>query len=266
MASQKQEKPSSSGIFESVDDDGDADAELEDDVNDEAKSKAKAKASCRAKAKAASPGTPGFAGECGSSESRAGFHDYLAPFLAQFPASKPLSRKQALQVKEECLRALKERLLERANIIQAHLDSENELLRQRQSAHDRTVAALSAATQSGGQHSVTNVASLATENEEFSKFFEETMFRISILQARLGRVRLLHVLDEQNLTMVAMSFQCSTKSFRCKSTHNWTPSYGQTPGCGLLTRIEWQRRAQKRRPHRFNKCDNKNTTPVCAVV
>ena len=127
-------------------------------------------------------------GAVGSTDGQVNFHDYLAPFLAQFPAGKPLSRKQAMQVKEECLKALKERLLERANIIQAHLDTENELLRQRQALHERAVAALSAATQSGAPNGAANIASLTAENEEYSKFYEESMFRISILQARLARV------------------------------------------------------------------------------
>jgi hypothetical protein len=98
--------------------------------------------------------------------------DYLAPFLAQYPPGKPLSRKQAQQIKEDCLKALKERLLERANIIQAHLDTENEKLKQRQAIYSRQ----------GGA-----AANNAEADEEFSRFYEEATFRISILQARLAR-------------------------------------------------------------------------------
>jgi hypothetical protein len=61
--------------------------------------------------------------------------DYLSPFLAQYPShtTKPLTRRQAQQAKDECLATLKERLLERANIIQQHLDEETSKLHQRQS-------------------------------------------------------------------------------------------------------------------------------------
>ena len=50
--------------------------------------------------------------------------DYLSPFLAQYGnSSKVLTKRQAMTAKDECLATLKERLLERANIIQKHLDS-----------------------------------------------------------------------------------------------------------------------------------------------
>lgn len=97
--------------------------------------------------------------------------DYLSPFLAQYPPGKALTRKQALQAKEECLKSLKERLLERANIIQAHLDGENEKLKQRQAVYNRSAG----------------TGDMTEADEEFAKFYEETMFRISILQARLAR-------------------------------------------------------------------------------
>jgi dynein regulatory complex subunit 7 len=98
--------------------------------------------------------------------------DYLSPFLAQFPTGKLLTRKQALLAREDCLNSLKERLLERANIIQNHLESENELLKQKQAMHNRAAGAGDADKQT---------------DEEFAQFYEETMFRISILQARLAR-------------------------------------------------------------------------------
>ena len=63
--------------------------------------------------------------------------DYLSAFLAQFPPGKRLTKRQALQAKDECLSTLKERLLERANIIQAHLDEENQALHQRRALFKR---------------------------------------------------------------------------------------------------------------------------------
>lgn len=96
--------------------------------------------------------------------------DYLSPFLAQYPPNKPLTRRQAMTAKDECLATLKERLLERANIIQKHLDAENSKLQQRRQTYKR---------QAGAQG--------APEDEEFTKFYEEAAFRIDILKARLQR-------------------------------------------------------------------------------
>jgi hypothetical protein len=96
--------------------------------------------------------------------------DYLTPFLSNYPANRPLTRRQALMVKEECLSSLKERLLERANIIQQHLDEEQSRLHARQAMFKR---------QAG-------TGSLEA-SEEFNQFSEECLFRIDILNARRAR-------------------------------------------------------------------------------
>ena len=44
--------------------------------------------------------------------------DYLSPFLPKISGTRGLSRDEALRVREECLKALRGRLIERANIIQ----------------------------------------------------------------------------------------------------------------------------------------------------
>lgn len=48
--------------------------------------------------------------------------DYLAPFLAQIGAPNQLSRAEAYKLKEECLQDLKQRLIDRANLIQARFE------------------------------------------------------------------------------------------------------------------------------------------------
>ena len=50
--------------------------------------------------------------------------DYLAPFLARIgnPAPEDLSRNDALKVKEECLNDLKQRLIDKANLIQGRFE------------------------------------------------------------------------------------------------------------------------------------------------
>ncbi|KAJ0405407.1 hypothetical protein ATCC90586_009446 [Pythium insidiosum] len=96
--------------------------------------------------------------------------DYLSPFLqAVHYTGGDLSKDDAHTVREMCLRNLKERLLERANIIQGRLDKENALLAKRQAAFQRSQREHDQGT-----------------DEEFERFCSETMFRIQILEQRLA--------------------------------------------------------------------------------
>ncbi|KAG7400563.1 hypothetical protein PHYBOEH_005086 [Phytophthora boehmeriae] len=95
--------------------------------------------------------------------------DYLSPFLQAVHASGALSKEDAQTVRDLCLRNLKERLLERANIIQGRLDKENALLAKRQAAFQRSQREHDQGT-----------------DEEFERFCSETMFRIQILEQRLA--------------------------------------------------------------------------------
>jgi uncharacterized membrane protein YgcG len=103
--------------------------------------------------------------------------DYLSQFLRQFPPDKQLARDEALQVKNECLRALKERLIERANIIQARLDEENAELVRRQTSYARKQ-----------DHAM---------DEEYENAYytsvNASLFRISILEQRRARHEALSV-------------------------------------------------------------------------
>ena len=45
--------------------------------------------------------------------------DYLSPYLPKIVGARGLTREEALKVREDCLKALRDRLIERANIIQA---------------------------------------------------------------------------------------------------------------------------------------------------
>uniref|UniRef100_K3WB99 Dynein regulatory complex subunit 7 n=1 Tax=Globisporangium ultimum (strain ATCC 200006 / CBS 805.95 / DAOM BR144) TaxID=431595 RepID=K3WB99_GLOUD len=96
--------------------------------------------------------------------------DYLTPFLQSLHTSHAeLTKEDAQSVREMCLRNLKERLLERANIIQARLDKENALLAKRQAAFQRSQREHDQGT-----------------DDEFERFCSETMFRIQILEQRLA--------------------------------------------------------------------------------
>ena len=48
--------------------------------------------------------------------------DYLAPFLAQMGNPEKLTRQQAYKLKEDCLADLKQRLIDKANLIQARFE------------------------------------------------------------------------------------------------------------------------------------------------
>eukprot|EP00736_Rhodelphis_marinus_P008612 Rmarinus@m.20835 len=107
-------------------------------------------------------------GEAASKE-----YDYLAPFLVHRKDGQPLAKlkpQQAQEAREMCLRALKDRLIERANIIQSRLQEEQDALSKRQSAFQRNRDHVDKA-----------------EEEEFEQYVQEASFRIHILDQRLAR-------------------------------------------------------------------------------
>ena len=55
-------------------------------------------------------------------------HDYLSPFLLFVEDEKKMTKEEAHQVRESFLKTMKERLMERANIIQTRLDEEMDKL------------------------------------------------------------------------------------------------------------------------------------------
>jgi len=99
-------------------------------------------------------------------------HDYLTPFLSD-PIGvndEPLSREEALQAREACLRSLKDRLVERANIVQSRLDDENAALSKKQAAFQRNRDHMD-----------------PSDEADFERYCQEAMFRIQILEGRLDR-------------------------------------------------------------------------------
>jgi len=99
-------------------------------------------------------------------------HDYLTPFLVVpiGPNDAPLSREEALQARDACLRSLKDRLVERANIVQSRLDEENAALSKRQAAFSRNRDHMD-----------------PSDEAEYERYAQEAMFRIQILEQRLDR-------------------------------------------------------------------------------
>ena len=95
--------------------------------------------------------------------------NYLGPFLVHVRDPLNMKREEAQRVRDACLKALKDRLLERANIIQERLNQENKKLAKKQEQFQRS--------QREGDTS---------GEEEFEQYSTEAMFRIQILEQRLA--------------------------------------------------------------------------------
>lgn len=48
--------------------------------------------------------------------------DYLAPFLAHIGDPEKITKNQAIKLKEDCLGDLKQRLIDKANLIQSRFE------------------------------------------------------------------------------------------------------------------------------------------------
>lgn len=94
--------------------------------------------------------------------------DYLAPYLRNFKDVSSITKESALEIRQNCLDALKARLVERANIIQSRLNDENAKLGRKQEQFQRS--------QREGDLST----------EDYEKYCTDAMFRIQILEQRLA--------------------------------------------------------------------------------
>ncbi|XP_018867850.1 dynein regulatory complex subunit 7 isoform X2 [Gorilla gorilla gorilla] len=96
--------------------------------------------------------------------------DYLAPFLAQLPPGEKLTRWQAVHLKDECLSDFKQRLINKANLIQARFEKETQELQKKQQWYQE------------------NQVTLTPEDEDlYLSYCSQAMFRIRILEQRLNR-------------------------------------------------------------------------------
>ena len=94
--------------------------------------------------------------------------NYLTPYLRIIKDPSKVTREEAIEVRQNCLDALRSRLVERANIIQSRLNDENAKLGREQERFQRS--------QREGDLST----------EEYEKYCTEAMFRIQILEQRLA--------------------------------------------------------------------------------
>jgi len=96
--------------------------------------------------------------------------DYLAPFLAQIGTPEKISKPQAFKLKEDCLSDLKQRLIDKANLIQLRFEKETSELHKRQQDYQQK-----------------QVSMTKEDEEEYFNYCSEAMFRIHILELRLNR-------------------------------------------------------------------------------
>lgn len=96
--------------------------------------------------------------------------DYLAPFLAQIGNPDKLNSAQAFKLKEDCLADLKQRLIDKANLIQLRFENETSKLHNRQQEYQQK-----------------QIAMTKDDEEDYFNYCSEAMFRIHILEMRLVR-------------------------------------------------------------------------------
>ncbi len=83
-----------------------------------------------------------------------------------------MSKEDAVAVKDACLKSLKERLIEKASIIQTRLDEVTSEYQQRQVSYSKNADAMT-----------------AEETDDYVKFCNDALFKIHVLEKRLVKVR-----------------------------------------------------------------------------
>ncbi|KAI8847415.1 hypothetical protein BC829DRAFT_418416 [Chytridium lagenaria] len=96
--------------------------------------------------------------------------DYLSPYLVNYPNQTVLNRDESILVKDSCLKSLKERLIEKANIIQGRLEEVTAEYQRRQLAYSRNADSMT-----------------VEETDEYVRFCNEALFKIHILEKRLAK-------------------------------------------------------------------------------
>uniref|UniRef100_W5KQ75 Dynein regulatory complex subunit 7 n=1 Tax=Astyanax mexicanus TaxID=7994 RepID=W5KQ75_ASTMX len=96
--------------------------------------------------------------------------DILAPFLAKLGNPASLTREQVQQLVADCLAEMKQRLVDRANLIQARFEKETQELQQKQQWYQK------------------NQLTMAKEDEDaYLAYCSDAMFRIHVVKLRLNR-------------------------------------------------------------------------------
>ena len=98
--------------------------------------------------------------------------DYLAPFLAErgIKEAREIRIEDAVYLKQRCLADLKQRLIDKANLMQSRFNMENKRIQDKQQWYQ------------------SNPINMSREDEqEYLDYCAEAMFRIHILEIRLNR-------------------------------------------------------------------------------
>ncbi|KAI9224825.1 hypothetical protein BC828DRAFT_372431 [Blastocladiella britannica] len=96
--------------------------------------------------------------------------DYLSPFLLNVRTPSSMSKDEANAVRESCLRSLRERLVEKSNIIQRRYEEETAAYQRRQQQYSKNAEGMT-----------------PQETDEYVTFCNEALFRIHVLEKRLAR-------------------------------------------------------------------------------
>ncbi|KAJ3367026.1 hypothetical protein GGF32_000087 [Allomyces javanicus] len=96
--------------------------------------------------------------------------DYLSPFLLNVGNPSALTRDEALTVRDACLKAMKERLVEKAAIIQRRYEEETAAYQRRQQQYSKNAEGMT-----------------PQETEEYVQSCSESLFRIHVLEKRLAK-------------------------------------------------------------------------------
>ncbi|XP_060684924.1 dynein regulatory complex subunit 7 [Hemiscyllium ocellatum] len=96
--------------------------------------------------------------------------DYLAPFLARLGQPRRITKKVAMTLRNDCLTDMKQRLIDKANLIQARFEKEAMELQNKQQWYQQ------------------NQIFMTKEDEQaYLAYCSEAMFRIHILEMRLNK-------------------------------------------------------------------------------
>ncbi|XP_078262293.1 dynein regulatory complex subunit 7 [Rhinoraja longicauda] len=96
--------------------------------------------------------------------------DYLAPFLARLGQPKKITKRVAMTLRGDCLADMKQRLIDKANLIQGRFEKEALELQNKQQWYQQ------------------NQISMTKEDEQaYLSYCSEAMFRIHILELRLNK-------------------------------------------------------------------------------
>lgn len=122
--------------------------------------------------------------------------DFLFPYLKHIADMNDITKDEARTIRDCCVQTLKERLIERTNIIQNRLDQENTRLSQYQAVYQQQQSHSRSTTNSTHNTVPNNDSSLLEEEqsqvvffsqEEFEKICSEIKFKIKVLEHRLAQ-------------------------------------------------------------------------------